>query len=195
MSNELQTLVLTKANFPFMSIREALTEIRKIASVADDFDNQMHILACSALHHYLDNGDLSIMSNLVKAVSRYNPTTGKFDGRSFRSADLRAWIVKYANVKWDKNAHKSGSGVATGGYVKAKTGPAEADLEKAIAHPFYTSREQTSRDLVDVRKVIDNAFKTISKASSEGTLAPEQQQLAISAMEALRPFKLVKKAS
>lgn len=189
----MNTVTLTKQNFPFMSIRQACEAAVKIAQVMDHFDEQLHIIACSGLKHYEDSGDLTALSNLVKACSKYDPIDGKFDGRSVRGADLRQWITKHANVKWSKDSHQDVNGKATGGYIKAKTGPAEVKLEEAIAKPFYSYKESTSKELVDVRAVANSAFKRISKAITDGHVAPEQKELASVMLDTLRPF--VKKAS
>lgn len=195
MTNELQTVVLTTANFPFLSIRQGIEAAQKIASVMDDFDSQMHIVSCSGLKHYQDCGDLTVLTSIVKAVSKYNSTTGQFDGRSVRSKDLRQWLTNHADIKWDKTAYKDATGTARGGYVKGKVGPAEVKLEHAIATPFYTAKEAVSRDLVDIRSIADAAFGRISKAIKDGKVPEEQKALAVKAQDALRPFIKVKKAS
>jgi len=186
--------ILKVEDFTFQSIPQALSQISEIQKVLDNLDSGLHILACSGLYNYELHGDLTVLTALAKAVSRYDSSSGKFDGRSVRGADMRAWITKHANIKWDKNAYKDASGVAQGGYVKAQTGPAVVKLEDAINNPFYKAKERVSSDLIDIRKVIDNAYKKVAKAVVDGTCLPEQAELTKQALEALRPLTSKKQA-
>lgn len=185
---EISTKPLTIENFPFLTQREGLQEAKKIGDVMDTIDTRLHIILCSGLKHYQDHGDTSVLTAIIKAVSRYNIHTGTFDGRSIRGQDMRAWVTKHANVKWNKNANPNEDGVAQGGYVKNGNGPIQVNLITAISTPFYTAKEATSRDLVDMDVIIKNSVKKLRQAALDGKLKPGQEERVKSFLNVVKPF-------
>lgn len=135
--------------------------IKSIRTRAANLDKDIHVAGCSALAHYQQHNDASLLTSLVKAVSSYNPKTGAFDGRSVRGADLRGWIVEHANVKWSKKAYAK-----QGGYIMdTKADAPVVQLDHAIETPFYTAKESVSPDFYDVDmdiKALDALIKRVS---------------------------------
>lgn len=149
-----------------LSINDTASKIKSIKTRVKTLDADIHLAACSALKHYAECGNLTLLSNLVKATTTYNAATGKFSGRSVRGADLRAWIREHANVSWHKTADNN-----NGGYKKDKDHVPKYDLEHALENSPFAAREAVSQQYIDAEQRIKSmakSFKTMMQNTNEG---------------------------
>lgn len=145
-----------------------------------ELDLWLHVAACSALNHYKEHGDTTLLTNLVLSMASYNFERKTFDQRSIRAADMRKWIKTHTGkeLKWtvdhDKRTCVYKRKEKVDG-VPIKGMPPRVDVEVAMANPFYL-------------QVKENAFPEVEAFDVDNFLASVAKQL----QDALDARKLVK---
>jgi hypothetical protein len=148
--------------------KQAIQTISLIKSGGKKLDDRIHQVGVSGLSHYLDNGDLTALSNLCHAM----PKSG-------RGNALNYWVTRFANVTWNKKAY-----AGKGGFVKIKSAEERvADVQGAMNSPFWekTDTEQAAFNAESRVKSFINAFK---KAVADGKISYEEWEKAKEAIKA-----------
>jgi len=102
--------------------KDTRNTIKLIATSGKKLDERIHQAGCSAMAHYHEHGDGTLLTELAHAM----PKSG-------RGNALKYWVTKYANVQWDKKAY-----AGTGGFVKnPKDAERTVHIEEAMLHPFW----------------------------------------------------------
>lgn len=169
------------------TVKQAKTAITSIKKSREALQAKIHEVAMFGLAHYKQHNDGSILSDLAKAVQKYNEKDGKFDARNsaLRGESLRAWIKDFGGVKWSKNAY------GTGGFVldaKGKVTREEINLQEAESNPFWQYTEDKPATAMDplqvVRQLRDRINKTVAGEAKQ-YIEPEQMALAATLVNGL----------
>lgn len=130
--------------------------IKKFATSMQGVDEQVHLLACSAITHAAETGDSTYCTDLVETMPK-----------SSRGQSLKDWIIKSTGcLMWQ----------TTEGSAKfKKVGGKEYNMETVVAayeHPFYEKEEVTAKpfDLARLLKMLDAVSKRTTKGIQKGTL-------------------------
>lgn len=170
------------------TIAQARTSIKAIKKSREALQEKIHATAMFGLTLYKEHNDGTILSELAKAVQKYNEKDGKFDSRNsaLRGESLRAWIKDFGGVKWSKNAYAK-----TGGFVfdaKGKVTRGNIDLNAAESNPFWQYTEDKAPTALDplqvVRQLRDRIIKT-ADGEAKQYIAPEQMALAATLVNGL----------
>lgn len=118
--------------------------IDKVLSSHKEFEEQLHLVACSALQHSIKNHNTTPIDRLVRGL-----------GGSVRKNALIAWAVKFGECQ----PSEDGKGI--------DHCHKEGDLQGAMAAPFWEFKPEVPFTAFDLGKELANLVKRAEKAAKD----------------------------
>lgn len=156
-----------------MTIKQCNKTTTLIAQAGRKLDERIHAVAVSGLAHFLQHGDNTVLTNLVKAMPK-----------SARGNALKFFISKHTkgSLQWKASAHNK-----TGGYVGKKLEISSwekiAIVLDAEAEPFY-KKEDTEKAEWNPQASVLSLVAKLNKYKQDHslTLTEESKQALIRAI-------------
>lgn len=114
-----------------LTIKDSNKQIKLISVAGKKLDERIHQVGLSGLAHFLQHGDLTILTGLSKAMPK-----------STRGNALKFWITKYAKVKWNAKAYNGTGGFVKNGDTDLSSWDKIAIIMQADANPFYDKEDK-----------------------------------------------------
>ena len=153
----------------YVNYQTSLRNTTLIAKAGVKMDERIHITGCAGLFHFMQHGDLTVLTQLSKAM----PKSG-------RGNALKFWITKHVPVKWNAKAYKGAGGFIVDKKRDAITGEdQDAVMLEATMSPFYL-KEDKEASVWNPNTAIISLVKKLEHAKEGNTLSIDA-----SAIEAL----------
>ena len=114
-----------------LSIKQSNKAIKLISVAGKKLDERIHTVGLSGIAHFLQHGDLTILTGLSNAMPK-----------SARGNALKFWITKHVKVKWNAKAYAGLGGFVKNGDTDLNAWDKIAILKSADLHPFYEKEDK-----------------------------------------------------
>lgn len=141
-----------------LSIKQANKENKLIATAGKKLDERIHLVGVSGIAHFLQHGDLTVLTNLCHAMPK-----------SARGNALKFWITKHVKVKWDSKAYEGKGGWKKNGDTELSSWDKIAITMNANAEPFY-HKEDKEASVFNPNVSILNLVKKLNAYKQEHSL-------------------------
>jgi len=114
-----------------LSIKQSNKTITLISNAGKKLDERIHQVGVSGIAHFLQHGDLTVLTGLAKAMPR-----------SSRGNALKFWITKNVKVKWSSTAYSGKGGFVKNGDTELSSWDKFGIVVQADASPFYAKKDK-----------------------------------------------------
>ena len=139
-------------------------KINSIRTRSTKLDNDIHLVACSALNIFVESGNTTNMMLLVNAL-----------GRSANAGSLSTWFKAHAPIV----DRKSDSGTRSFKKIKDAENTLTFGIQVAIDNPFWNDSEEKEVKLLDVSKLLKTTVSRLTKAIETNTVSKGQREQAV----------------
>lgn len=146
-------------------------KINSIRTRSTKLDNDIHLVACSALNIFVESGNTTNMMLLVNAL-----------GRSANAGRLSTWFKAHAPIV----DGKSDSGTRSFKKIKDAENTLTFGIQVAIDNPFWNDSEEKEVKLLDVSKLLKTTVSRLTKAIETNTVSKGQREQAVQLRDALK---------
>jgi hypothetical protein len=113
-----------------LSIKQSNAKTKLIKAAGKVQDERIHEVGLSGIAHFLQHGDLTVLTGLSKAMPK-----------SARGNALKFWITKHVKVKWNAKAYNGSGGFVKNGETTLSSWDKIAIIMQADLHPFYEKKD------------------------------------------------------